>query len=193
MMMASDSADPRAAAELIDRLGRLLRAESHASGLNPAQWEALRYLVRCNRFSNTAGALARYLGATKGTVSQTLNALERKKLIARKADPASARVIRLTLTPAGRALMARDPLQHLTAAAARLPATAVATVTGALEAMLAGWLRDNGQRPFGACRSCRHFCADAAEGAPHWCALLRQPLSEPDSLAICAEHEPRAA
>ena len=59
--------------------------------------------------------------------------------------------------------------------------------------LLAGLLRDNDHRPFGACHTCRNFRRDAPGGGPHWCALLQQPLSEPDSLAICAEHEPRAA
>ncbi len=116
------SADPppeaRAIAELVDRLGRVVRAGEHQGGLNPAQWEALRYLARCNRFSNTPGALARYLAATKGTVSQTLNALERKGLIERRPDPASGRVVRLLLTRAGRALAAKDPLIQLATAAA---------------------------------------------------------------------------
>jgi DNA-binding MarR family transcriptional regulator len=66
------------AVDLIERMGRLLRASDHASGLNPAQAEALRYLLRANRFSRTPAALAEYLGSTRGTVSQTLLALEAK-------------------------------------------------------------------------------------------------------------------
>ncbi len=41
------------AAELIDRLERLVRASEQAGDLNPAQWEVLRYLARANRFSRT--------------------------------------------------------------------------------------------------------------------------------------------
>lgn len=179
-------------AELIDRLGRLVRAEAHADGLNPAQWEALRYLARCNRFSNTPGALARYLNATKGTVSQTLNALERKTLIARRPDPASGRVVRLTLTPAGAALAARDPLQELAGAAAALADTQRGALAGGLAAMLDQMQRRRDYRPFGVCRTCRHFRRDAPQGSPHWCALLHAPLHDADSTAICVEHEPAA-
>ena len=64
-----------------ERLARLMRAAEHDAGLNPAQWEALRYLSRAIRFSNSPGALTRYLGATKGTISQTVIALERKGFI----------------------------------------------------------------------------------------------------------------
>ena len=44
----------------LERLARLMRQRGHGHGLNPAQWEALRYLQRANRLSNTPGALARY-------------------------------------------------------------------------------------------------------------------------------------
>jgi DNA-binding MarR family transcriptional regulator len=188
-------ADPGSlrAAELIDRLGRLIRAERYAANLNPAQWETLRYLARCNRFSNTPGALTLYLGATKGTVSQTLNALERKKLIVRKDDPASGRVVRLFLTAAGRALIANDPLLRLAAAAAQLPPAQLGITTDALAEILAQLQRAHGMKPFGVCRTCRHFNADAADGNPHWCGLLRLPLNETDSASICVEQEPRAA
>ena len=66
------------AAVMLERLARLMRVAEHDGDLNPAQWEALRYLARANRFSNSPAALTRYLGATKGTISQTLMALDRK-------------------------------------------------------------------------------------------------------------------
>ncbi|MCC6947484.1 MAG: winged helix-turn-helix transcriptional regulator [Bradyrhizobiaceae bacterium] len=191
------SADPppeaRAIAELVDRLGRVVRAGEHQGGLNPAQWEALRYLARCNRFSNTPGALARYLAATKGTVSQTLNALERKGLIERRPDPASGRVVRLLLTRAGRALAAKDPLIQLATAAAGCDRRVRAAAADVLADMLAALQRANGLVPFGVCRTCRHFRPHAPNGAPHWCALLDERLSEADSRSICVEHSPLAA
>ncbi|HWM83867.1 MAG TPA: MarR family transcriptional regulator [Pseudolabrys sp.] len=191
--MPAASATPAATlAELIDRLGRLVRAESHAGGLNPAQWEALRYLTRCNRFSNTPGAVAQYLNATKGTVSQTLNALERKNLLVRKPDPASKRVVRLALTAEGQALARHDPAAELKRAAAALPAPQQDATAGGLAAILGHLQQSRGGRPFGVCRTCRHFRGTAPDGAPHWCALLHEPLDEPDSLAICVEHQPAA-
>ena len=67
----SDSLSYRAAI-LIERLGRLLQTEEQETGLNPAQWQALRFLGRANRFSRTPATVADYLGSTRGTVSQTL-------------------------------------------------------------------------------------------------------------------------
>lgn len=66
------------AAHLIDRLDRLARNGEVSGDLNPAQWEALRFVSRANRFSRTPAALAEYLGSTRGTVSQTLIALEKR-------------------------------------------------------------------------------------------------------------------
>ena len=89
--MSSDDdegGDARMIAWPLERLARVMRAREHEDGLNPAQREALRYLARANRFSNTPGALTRYLGATKGTISQTVMALERKGLIAKAARDA---------------------------------------------------------------------------------------------------------
>ena len=72
MSKKSDRADDVAAGQTLarlERLARLMRSASQTQGLNAAQWEALRYLSRANSFSNSPGALTRYLGATKGTIS----------------------------------------------------------------------------------------------------------------------------
>jgi DNA-binding MarR family transcriptional regulator len=74
------------AAYLIDRLDRLTRSGGSIAELNPAQWEALRYLSRANRFSRTPAALAGYVGSTRGTISQTLIALEQKGLASRQSS-----------------------------------------------------------------------------------------------------------
>lgn len=179
-------------AELVERLGRLVRAQDYAHGLNPAQWETLRYLARCNRFSNTASALALYLGTTKGTVSQTLNALERKGLIRRTADPASRRIVRLSLTVTGQARLRDDPLGDLRRAAARLADEDRDSVAAGLSAILVELLRAREGRPFGPCATCRHFQRNVGGAGAHRCRLVGEPLSEADSQALCVDHS-RAA
>jgi DNA-binding MarR family transcriptional regulator len=52
--------------------------------------QVLFYLNQANRFSNTRSQLTEYLGLTKGTVSQTVLVLARRRLISRYADPAMA-------------------------------------------------------------------------------------------------------
>ncbi len=99
----------------LERLGRLLRQAGHAGGLVPAQWEVLRYLARANRLSRSPGAVARYLGTTKGTVSQSLLTLQKKGLVTRRTSAVDERQVLLDLTEAGRAKLAADPLQALAA------------------------------------------------------------------------------
>jgi DNA-binding MarR family transcriptional regulator len=87
-----------------------MRAGEHEGGLNPAQWEALRYLSRANRFSNSPIALTRFLGSTKGTISQTIKALERKGFITKAPRQDEGRSICLSLTPKGAEALKHDPL-----------------------------------------------------------------------------------
>lgn len=174
---------------LVERLARVVQNAAHADGLKPAQWEALRYLARANRFSRTPSAVAAYLGTGKGTASQTLNALERKGLIEKAPDPASRRVVRIEVTGAGRDLLRDDPLDSVLSGAERLPPDRATAASEALQALLESALDARGGRPFGACRSCRHFRRDVLDGAPHRCGLLDVPLSEDDSGRLCVEHE----
>ena len=78
----------RTLTDLLDRLARLHLASRRDDALNPAQAAALDYLARANRFSRMPSAVADYLAATRGTVSQTLKALAAKGLIVEQADPA---------------------------------------------------------------------------------------------------------
>src|SRR5579885_461789 len=98
------------AAHLIDRLDRLARSDEQVGNLNPAQWEALRYLARANRFSRTPAALADYLASTRGTVSRTLASLEAKGYVSRDASLRDGRSVVLALTARGEQLLRRDPL-----------------------------------------------------------------------------------
>lgn len=181
----------RHAARLINRLDRLARAADHRGGLNPAQRDALRYLDRANRFSRSPAALAEYLGATRGTVSQSLIALEAKGYVTREPHPRDRRAVTLGLTAAGRAVLREDAGVALLAEAVAAGAGAeAATLARLLEATLAAAIARNGGRAFGICRTCRHFRAKAHAGTvrPHHCALLDAPLGEADAGATCIEH-----
>ena len=172
------------AAHLAGRLARLLRAGDFAAGLNPAQWEALRYLARANRFSRTPAALADYLNSSRGTVSQTLIALEEKGLIEKTRSATDARSTLLSLTAAGQAMLSHDSEAMIARA---IDETGVAPeVAAALEAALSRALAGRGGKAFGVCKTCRHF----RRGAPaHHCSLLDMPLAAQETLAICAEME----
>ncbi len=180
------------AAELIDRLERLVRASEQAGDLNPAQWEVLRYLARANRFSRTPAALAEYLAATRGTISRSLASLEVKGYVVRNDNPRDGRSVEFVLSVAGQQALARDPLHVLAADLAKAAGADIARLRDVLVRALEEALVRNKRRPFGLCQSCRHFRPNVRPmtATPHHCALLDQPLSEDDSRAICAEQEP---
>jgi DNA-binding MarR family transcriptional regulator len=183
------------AAQLIGRLGRLARAGEQAERLNPAQWDALRYLARANRFSRTPAALAFYLASTRGTVSRTLAALESKCYVSRGASRRDGRSIEFVLTAKARQALARDPLRGMAANIERAIGGGVAKLLDGLRRTLRTAIARNDGRAFGACLSCAHFRAGirTSSRAPHHCALLDEPLSEADSAFICVEQEPATA
>lgn len=188
-----ESGDGRMIAWPLERLARLMRAREHEDGLNPAQREALRYLARANRFSNTPGALTRYLGATKGTISQTVMALERKGLIAKAARDAR-KAVRLTLTDKGREALARDPWIELAAAIDDLGGKTRRRMQRGLEELLGNELKRSGLASFGVCAGCRFFRERGRDGdaqGPHLCMQFEAALSDEDVGRICIEHQAR--
>lgn len=179
-------------AHLLERLARLVHNDAHAGGLKPTQWEALRYLARANRFSRSPGALTIYLGMTKGTVSQTLQALERKGLIEKQAAAGDRRGVKIDLTKAGEKLLANDPLSDLQASIDAMQKDDRQVLGASLERLMKDMLAYRGGRAFGACKTCRHFRRRHDQGAPYYCSLLSEPLSDDDSEKICAEQESAA-
>lgn len=175
---------------LLERIGRLLQNDAHSEGLKPTQWEALRYLARANRFSRSPSAVTAYLGMTKGTVSQTLAALERKGLVKKVTVPTDRRNVTIELTRKGMSLLRKDPLGDLSTAIEKLSDRQQAGLGKSLRGLLEQALRQREGRPFGACSTCRHFERDADDGRPHRCGLLHEPLTQPESELICVEQEP---
>lgn len=181
---------------LIDRLGRTMHCLQFAEGLNPAQWTTLRYLKRANRYSRTPTALADYLGATKGTVSQTIKCLEDKGLVGRAAHSRDRRAVLLELTSEADVALARDPLKCIELAAASQPHE-LKKANDFLDRLL-GCLtgRAEADNKFGVCGNCRHFGKEGAETAakgPHQCGLTAEPLSVPDSEKICVNYKGMSA
>jgi len=176
--------------DLLERLSSLTRVwfRQHPllADLQPIQLSALLYLARCNRYSNTPLAVTEYLGLTKGTVSQSLKALEAKGLIVKTQDAADKRSVHLSLTEPARALLeAVMPPDFLAAASARM-----GTRAQDLEALLADLLRTvqrNENVPgFGLCKTCRFHRKTASGG---FCELTQEPLTAGERDLICREHQ----
>ena len=182
----------RVVAQLIERIGALARSDEAMGGLYPAQWGALRYLARANRFSRTPAAVAKFQGATRGTVAQTILALERKHLVARTPNPRDKRSVTVELTDKGRALLEQDPLVAVAQEIESATVGDLQVVRLRLEAALEGLVRRNGGRMFGLCSGCRHFREGKGDGAetPHRCGLIDVSLGAGEAMQICAEQEP---
>jgi MarR family transcriptional regulator, negative regulator of the multidrug operon emrRAB len=178
--------------ELLERLGNLLRTErrlgAHAAGLQPVHVQALAYLARCNRYSNTPAAVTAWLGTTKGTASQSLGVLERAGLVRRHIDVDDRRVARLQLTRKGKALVKQLlPLPEWEASARALDAEQARIAADGLETLLRARQAAQGWRSFGACHTCRHFRREG--GGKFRCGLTLEPLTADESAQICHEHE----
>ena len=176
--------------DLFDRLARVAGNDRTTLGLNPVQWEALRYFARANRFSRNPSGLRQYLGVTKGTVSQSIIALEKKGLLKKVPDPRDRRGVEVRLTAKGKKLLADDPLNRWQADLAVLPAAERKLLEAALERLLQAALHSRQREPFGFCKDCVYFARHHESGEPHFCRLLEAPLSDGDSQLICREQTP---
>lgn len=180
--------------KLIERISSLLRSEERkkyaAIGLQPVHGQVLEYIAKCNKYSNTHAAVAEYLGLTKGTVSQTIQILERKHFIHKQTDSLDGRVVHLSLTEAGQQLINElKPLEMFKHAESKLSRQEFDTLGQALQTTLAVLQKANRNKSFGVCRSCRYL---TVEENHYLCGLTEQPLLRDDPDKICREHAPVA-
>jgi DNA-binding MarR family transcriptional regulator len=177
--------------DLVERLSLLTRAglrqAGAVQGLQPVHLQILFYLNQANRFSNTPLALTEYLGLTKGTVSQTVLVLARRRLVSRYADPQDGRIVRLVLTAAGGALL--NTLNSASAWRDAVRTASPARVTSAmivLRQVLVQVQSQSGKRSFGVCASCRHN--QRLGPRSYFCGLMQEKLGSPEVRRICREH-----
>jgi DNA-binding MarR family transcriptional regulator len=115
------SSTARAVARLLEHATRALNARSYSEGLNPAQWNALRYMADANESARTVTAFASHHLTSKAAASDTLKALVEKKLLKKHGDPDDARIQIFSPTAAGSHMLQRDPLRPLEIALSRQP------------------------------------------------------------------------
>ena len=186
--------NPLVLLELVDRLGNLMRSELRKAGadesLQPVHLQALMYLARANRYSNTPQALAEYLGLTKGTVSQTLLLLDRRGLIERFEDDVDRRVVRLRLSSAGeRFLTESQPALPWQNATRNISPNRIRNATSALREALSTLQEDNEGRVFGDCGNCA-WCQKLSQRI-YRCGRMGDRLSGPETRKICRIYEPK--
>lgn len=178
--------------EYLERIANLIRTDVRRTGtgnrLQPVQLEALHYLSRCNRYSDTPVAVAEFLGLTKGTVSQTLGVLETNGLIEKRVDSRDRRVVHLALSDAGEEMVKGSvPPRVLRSAIDGMSEAEAETTLQVLDTILRRLQRANALRTFGACKSCRHHVVQ--DDGSRRCSLTTEMLTHFDAEKICREHE----
>ncbi|AHD11577.1 MarR family transcriptional regulator [Phaeobacter gallaeciensis] len=169
---------------LINRLARIDAAGGWSGSLNPAQYAALDYLGRANRYSRAPSHVAEFLGTTRGTMSQTLKALARKGFVQEQPKTGDQRSISYGLTAEGLALAEAPSV--IGAALSELEDQVAEALESALAATLRTALDARGGRAFGLCKTCQFHDTGPAHG---YCTLLNLPLQPGDRDLICVEHK----
>lgn len=177
--------------QLLERISALLSSEDRKRyatlGIHPVHVQILEYLSLCNHYSDTPAALTDYLGLTKGTVSQSLQILERKGFISKTQDSDDGRVVHLRLLDAGLDMLHQvQPLEIFTEAEQQLLHQEFKSLRHALGATLKVLQKANNTKSFGFCTTCKHFKED---GGYTLCGLMDEPLHRDALQKICREHQ----
>lgn len=179
--------DEHRISELLDRLARLNQSELWINDLNPAQVAALKYLGAANRFSRAPSHVADYLGATRGTVSQSLKTLARKGFVEPIKSEKDKRSVRYDVTKIGRSVVERNT--DLDKAIVQLSKKDRANITILLNNVLHSTLDARGGRSFGICKSCKHYDISTNRS---YCRLLDVELAKEEADLVCHEHDSAA-
>lgn len=181
----------------LERLAGLNRVEqwrtASAHGLNPTQLMLLNLLGRPGFEDLRVQDIARELGLSQPTVTDSLTALERKGLVARASDAQDRRAVRNRLTEQGREALAslRGGLTLTGKALSGLSPQEQGDLLQLLIKMIRTLL-DDGQMPMQRmCVTCRHFRPHVSPGTdnPHFCDFVRAPFGSQDLRIDCGEHD----
>jgi DNA-binding MarR family transcriptional regulator len=192
-MVAPIDIRARTVAELVVQLSCLARGDGYVADLTFAQWAALRYLARANRFSRTVSAFAEFHGTTRGTASQTIKGLVENAYLTRRRSKADGRSIDFTLTKKSRKLLAEDPFEALVIAASALSNSASQTVERSLERMLHKVAQQQGKHHFGMCPNCKYFQDEGCcmnSKYDHYCTLTDESLKKAETQQLCVNFLP---
>lgn len=195
MTQITDSSGRRVA-ELLTHLTRMTYGNGFVENLTPAQWTALRYFSRANRFSRTPSAFAEFHGTTRGTASQTIKSLIAKRYLVQKRSKTDGRRILIEFTDKASEALSNDPFETLVEAVGALPPSARGLLTNALERILGYVALERAKRPFGTCTSCEHLLGDGCcqEGQPPYeCFFYDEPLAAAELELLCINYEPGKA
>ena len=166
-------------------------AEAGGRGLTPTQGQALA-LLRANPDGLRLGALARQLGVTQPTASDSVAALQRKGLVDKAPVAGDGRAVAVRLTPAGagEAAAAAAWPDFLLETVDELSAAEQAAFLRALVTMIRT-LQEKGRIPVARmCVSCTFFRPFRHDDPvrPHHCAFVDAPFGDGELRLDCPDH-----
>lgn len=168
----------------------LLWNESKELLLSPIQIQILIFLHFHSEEKRKVSYLAEEFNITKATISDSIKALEQKKLIRKKSEAIDTRSYTIHLTAKGLEIATRTAsfANHMKAPITKLNQDDKANLLISLMDIIQH-LNTSGiitiQRM---CKTCAHF-SKGLGNAPHYCKLLNQKLFESDLRLDCPEHE----
>ena len=186
-VMSTTDCNAAEIADLVLQLGRAAYADGAAGELTQAQWIAIRFFFRANRFSRTISGFAQFHATTRGTASQTVKTLVEQGYLVRTPAEKDARSIRFDLTALARRKLHDDPLEGVTNAAAGVSEEERLSMSATLRAMLDNLGDERGRPVIGICRLCGHLDRGAA-GRNARCRLMQEPLVETEFEELCVRY-----
>lgn len=183
-MKKSSVGSERRVAELALQLGRAAYGDASADSLTPAQWMALRFFGRANRFSRTVSAFADFHSTTRGTASQTVKSLVQRGYLTRTRCERDGRSATVDLTAKARRKLEEDPFEVVVRAVAALSASQRDRTASGLRAILQQLAVDRDRHVTGVCMLCGHLAV--ADSGGYRCRLMREPLARSELSQLCA-------
>lgn len=180
----------------LDRIAAVLRADqwsmSNAVGLNPTQAHVLAFLAGRDGVGIRVKEIAAHLGVSQPTATDSVAALERKRLVQKHAANNDARAVGVRITNDGREMLKAIGM------ASSATATAVGELAPAEQAdllllliKLIRSLQLAGSIPVQRmCVTCRHFRPNIYSDAdqPHHCAFVNAAFGDRHLRLDCGDH-----
>lgn len=181
-------------ADLVVHLARLAQSPGRygpacdaAQTLTAAQWTALRYFARANRFSRTPSAFSEFHATTRGTASQTVKSLVALGLLSRQTHATDGRSAVMEVTRAGYEALRHDPMAAMGDILDNLAPVDRKHLAETLAHAMADLARRRNAPIFGNCSDCRHCEVDQQAS---FCHCTQNVLSRSDMRALCVDFEP---
>lgn len=193
---AQDPALVRKLRDGLDRIATAMKSEQWSTaeplGLNPAQAGILQVLVSRQPDGLRIKDIARHVGVSQPSATDSVSALSRKGLVEKMPDPDDARATRVKPTDAGMKAASRTPtstpVEHALASLGDESLETLLTLTIRIirALQIAGAIA-----PQRLCVTCAHFRPHAHPdpSAPHHCGFVDAPLADRMLRLDCGDHE----